>query len=239
MIKHSEAEVGTAPSDQVVAILGEIAERSRKLVEDFVARQRRPATARDDGLDGHSPLGGTFIEMLTRVMSQPQRAGAGAVRAVAGLCAALAEHDPAHARRRGRAGDRARPRRPAVQGRGLERQRAVRLHQAVLPAELEILPAGRRPEGRAERQDPAEARVLHPPVRRDDGALELRRDQSRGAAADPRDPRREPAARPQQHAGGPRARQGPARDQDDRSRRVRGRPATSRPRRARSCSRPT
>ena len=114
--------------------------------------------------------------------------------------------------------------RPAVQGRRLGRQRAVRLHQAVLPAELEVPPAGRRPKGRPGRQDPAEARVLRAPVRRDDGAVELPGDQPRSPAPDDRDPRREPAARPEEHAGGPRPRQGPARDQDDRSRRVRGRP---------------
>ena len=58
-------------SDQVVAILGEIAERSRKLVEDFVARQSDLDSV-GDRMDGHSPLGGAFLEMLSRVMSQPQ-----------------------------------------------------------------------------------------------------------------------------------------------------------------------
>ena len=41
MIKQSEAEVGTVQADQVAAILGEIAERSRKLVKDFLARQQK------------------------------------------------------------------------------------------------------------------------------------------------------------------------------------------------------
>ena len=58
-------------SDQVVAILGEIAERSRKLVEDFVARQS-DLDGVGDRMDGRSPLGGAFLEMLSRVMSQPQ-----------------------------------------------------------------------------------------------------------------------------------------------------------------------
>ena len=71
MIKHSEADVATAQSEQLVAILGDIAERSRKVVEDFVARQGDLEEVRDR-IDGHSPLGGAFIEMLTRVMSHPR-----------------------------------------------------------------------------------------------------------------------------------------------------------------------
>ena len=39
MPKHIEADAETEPSDQVVAILGAIAERCRKLVKDFLARQ--------------------------------------------------------------------------------------------------------------------------------------------------------------------------------------------------------
>ena len=71
MIKQSEAEVGTVQADQVAAILGEIAERSRKLVKDFLARQQK-LDAPTLGLNGGSPLGGTFVELLTRLMSQPQ-----------------------------------------------------------------------------------------------------------------------------------------------------------------------
>ena len=40
MARQPEVEVGTASSDQMVAILADIAERSRKLVNDFLARQQ-------------------------------------------------------------------------------------------------------------------------------------------------------------------------------------------------------
>ena len=57
--------------DQVITILGEIAGRSRKLVEDFVARQSDLDVV-GGHIDGHAPMGGAFLEMLSRVMSQPQ-----------------------------------------------------------------------------------------------------------------------------------------------------------------------
>ena len=71
MAEQQEVAPEADQSDQVVAILGEIAERSRKLVEDFVARQS-DLDGVGDRMDGHSPLGGAFLEMLSRVMSQPQ-----------------------------------------------------------------------------------------------------------------------------------------------------------------------
>jgi polyhydroxyalkanoate synthase subunit PhaC len=67
---ESEAPTGTEQSDQVVAILGEIAERSRKLVNDFLARQQ-DLDGPTPGLNGGSPMGSTFAEILTRLMSQP------------------------------------------------------------------------------------------------------------------------------------------------------------------------
>ena len=71
MAKQFEAEVGTEQADQVVAILGDIAERSRKLVKDFLARQQ-DLDGPTMGLNGGSPTGRTFIEILTRLMCQPQ-----------------------------------------------------------------------------------------------------------------------------------------------------------------------
>ena len=70
MAEQQEVAQGAEQSEQIVTILGEIADRSRKLVEDFVARQ---ADLGEVGghLDGHAPLGGAFLEMLSRVMSQP------------------------------------------------------------------------------------------------------------------------------------------------------------------------
>ena len=44
MARQLEAEVGSASSDQMAAILGDIAERSRKLLKDFLARQQSQAS---------------------------------------------------------------------------------------------------------------------------------------------------------------------------------------------------
>ena len=71
MAKQLEAEAGTEPSDQAAAILADIAERSRKLIKDFLARQQ-DLDGPTLGFNGGSPTGGTFVEMLTRLMSQPQ-----------------------------------------------------------------------------------------------------------------------------------------------------------------------
>jgi polyhydroxyalkanoate synthase len=70
MAEQQEVAPGTEQSEQVVAILGEIANRSRKLIEDFVARQADLQEV-GDRLDDHAPLGGAFLEMLSRIMSQP------------------------------------------------------------------------------------------------------------------------------------------------------------------------
>jgi polyhydroxyalkanoate synthase len=72
MAEQQQAQAGAEQSEQIVAILGDIAERSRKLVEDFLARQKdldlsAPAVP---GMDG-GQMGGTFVEMLTRLMSNP------------------------------------------------------------------------------------------------------------------------------------------------------------------------
>ena len=67
MAGQQQAAIETDQSAQIVEILGEIADRSRKLIEDFVARQ---GDLENLG-NGHTPLGGTFMEMLSRVMSQP------------------------------------------------------------------------------------------------------------------------------------------------------------------------
>ena len=64
MAEQQEALAEVDQSEQVAAILGDIAERSRKLVEDFLARQQ-DLDGEQPELDGHSPLGGTFVEMLT------------------------------------------------------------------------------------------------------------------------------------------------------------------------------
>ena len=69
--EQQEARPDAQQMEQLVGILADIAERSRKVVEDFVARQSDLGEVRDQ-LGSHSPLGGTFIEMLTRVISHPR-----------------------------------------------------------------------------------------------------------------------------------------------------------------------
>ena len=105
---------------------------------------RARATSRASATGWTAPLGGAFLEMLSRVMSQPHELA----QAQFGLWQDYVRlwHSTTQRMlgRRRRAGDRARPRRPPVQGRGLERQRPVRLHQAVLPLQLQVLPAGRQ-----------------------------------------------------------------------------------------------
>ena len=99
---------------------------------------------------------------------QPGQADAGAARLLAGLRDAVAEHRAADDGHGHRAGDRSAVRRPPLQGRRLEGERGLRLHQAVLPA-VGALRAGRgHPCRRARPQDRAEGRFLHAPVRRRD-----------------------------------------------------------------------
>ena len=72
--QRGQAEaVAAQQSDQVVEILGDIAERSRKLVEDFLARQQEHDEARPGLNGGGAPMGGAFVEMLARLMSQPHQ----------------------------------------------------------------------------------------------------------------------------------------------------------------------
>jgi polyhydroxyalkanoate synthase len=70
MAEQQQAQPEADQSEQLVAIIGDIAERSRKLVEDFLARQQDLDDA-GNGMDRHAQLGGAFVEMLTRLMSNP------------------------------------------------------------------------------------------------------------------------------------------------------------------------
>ena len=76
------------------------------------------------------------------------------------------------------------PRRPPLQGRGLEREHALRLHQAELSADRALAADRRSSEVEGSTTRPREGRFLYAPVRRRDGAVEFRADQSRGAARD-------------------------------------------------------
>jgi polyhydroxyalkanoate synthase len=64
----NEKEKADTEADEIVQILHDIAERSRGLVEDFLARQT-------DGVEhpGFSPMqiGGAFLELTTRLMTNP------------------------------------------------------------------------------------------------------------------------------------------------------------------------
>src|SRR4051812_37040163 len=70
---EEQQQPGTAAEqpERVAAILGDIAERSRKLVEGFLARQQdlEPAAAAPGGEGAR--LGGTFVAMLARLMTTP------------------------------------------------------------------------------------------------------------------------------------------------------------------------
>jgi polyhydroxyalkanoate synthase len=67
MAKQQEATGGATP-DEIALIIGEIAERSRNLIEEFLARQQ----AKDHGR-GLDPVqvGSAFIDFTTRLMSNP------------------------------------------------------------------------------------------------------------------------------------------------------------------------
>ncbi|HMR30198.1 MAG TPA: class I poly(R)-hydroxyalkanoic acid synthase [Geminicoccaceae bacterium] len=66
MAEQQEAPV--PDQDEIVEILGEIAERSRTLVEDFLNRQRHEVDGR--GIDPMQ-LGSTFFELTARLMRDP------------------------------------------------------------------------------------------------------------------------------------------------------------------------
>ena len=176
--------------------LAEIAEKSRRLVADFLARQsagggrrRRDRHGQPDGDrrrvfrdDGAADVG-------------PVASGAGADVAVERLYAPVAEHDHPAARRRGRAGRRAGRRGSPLSRSGVERQRAVRLHQAELSADRALDPEHGQGSRGARRAHRAQGRFLYEAIRRRAGAVEFRADQPGGVARHDRKPRRESAER--------------------------------------------
>ena len=74
IVEQGQMSTEVEQAEKIAAILGDIAERSRKLVEDFIAKQvdLNPAAAVTSGVNGKQLLGGSFVEMLTRLMSHPQ-----------------------------------------------------------------------------------------------------------------------------------------------------------------------
>ena len=74
IVEQGQMSTEVEQAEKIAAILGDIAERSRKLVEDFIAKQvdLNPAAAVTSGVNGKQLLGGSFVELLTRLMSNPQ-----------------------------------------------------------------------------------------------------------------------------------------------------------------------
>src|SRR5215212_746706 len=70
MAEHVEPEAGMESSGRAAAILGDIAERSRKLVKDFLNRQH-DLEAPMPGFNGGMLAGGSLVAILTRLMRQP------------------------------------------------------------------------------------------------------------------------------------------------------------------------
>src|SRR3954453_9082367 len=72
MTEQHRGQISAEQGEQVVKILGEIADRSRHLVEDFLERHKdlRNDKGHTPGLDGHA-LGRPFPELLQRWMAQP------------------------------------------------------------------------------------------------------------------------------------------------------------------------
>ena len=172
--------------------MADIAERSQRIVADWLKRQSQESAASPDPLN----IGSAFLEMTARLMANPARLMQAQIgfwqdyltlwqntaRRMMGMEAASRSSGATR-------------RRPALQGRRLERERGLRLHQAVLPA-VRALRAGRGDARRRARpEDGAEGRFLLAPVRRRDEPEQLPAHQPRGAAQDRRDRRREPAAR--------------------------------------------
>ncbi len=140
----------------------------------------------------------------------------GEFRLLARLHDALAAHGAAHAGRESAPRGRAPARRPPLQGRGVARERGLRLHQAELFAHCPLHPA----DG-ARRRGPltgggAQGGFLHPPVHRRDEPEQFPPHQSGGAAAHHRDAGGEPDPGPAQPAHRSRARPRRAPHQDDR-----------------------
>ena len=111
--------------------MADIAERSQRIVGDWLKRRAVGVRPGPGPAEHRRRLHGDDRQ----ADGQPGPADAGAARLLAGLHDALAEHRAAHDGRRGRARSSSRgPEGPPLQGRGLEGERGLRLHQADLSA---------------------------------------------------------------------------------------------------------
>ena len=174
-----------------------IAEQSQRLVADFIQRNQfqGPQDMSSGGMDAMS-IGRAFMEMTTRLMSDPAKLMEAQISLWQDYMNLWQSHRQAHD------GPGAEPviapgqGRPPLQGRGLAGEPALRLHQAVLPADRALAAATVHEVEGLDDKTAQQGGLLHPPVRRCDGAQQLRDDQSGGAARDHREPRREPGEGP-------------------------------------------
>ena len=171
----------TSDGEALARSVADIAERSQRLVTEFLARQ-----GTDGALGTADPLnvGNAFMEMTAKMMADPNRVME-AQMALWQDYMALWQNTT-----RRMMGEDAEPvATPDKDDRRFKdaawsRERHLRLHQAVLPADLALDPVdGRRRRGSG-RQNCEKGRFLYPPVRRRPVAHQLRPHQPRGSARD-------------------------------------------------------
>ena len=192
----------------------DVAEKSRHLVAEFLKRQ-----SAEDGVGMANPLsiGAAFFEMTARMMSDPSRL----VQAQLSLWNDYMTLWQRTAQRflGGSAEPMIEPTagRPALPRHGVDRQHAVRLHQAELPADGAL--AARHGASDVEGIDERTARKVDFYTRQFVDAIapsNFLMTNPEVLAGDDRKPRREPAQRAEEPARRSRTRQGSAGDQDDR-----------------------
>ena len=187
-----QQETPEPDQQDVLQVLGEIAENAQRLMHGVAGRH-----CAVNGAASPDPLNlrSTILELTARIMADP----ASMLQAQLSLWQDyLRLWQNAGQRLLGQAVDphgRARRDRPPLSGSGVGRPRGVRLHQAVLSADLALAGRHRQWHGRLRRQDQAEDRFLHPAVRGRDGAQQLRGHQPGGPARHAGEPRHQSAAR--------------------------------------------
>ena len=196
---------------QFAESLARVAEKSQRLVAEFLTRGPAPANL---GMGDAASVGNAFNAFTTQLMADPltlAQAQIGLWNEQALLWQRAAQRLLGVAggdERRGNGSARARQALPQPR---LERERDLRLHQAELFRDGRFDPLHGQADRGARRQDGAQGRVLHAPIRRCDRAFELPGEQPGGDRGDLALGRREPAQRPRASARGYRARQGSAR----------------------------
>ena len=221
--KRSGNAAGAPPSGggdaaELSRRVAEIAERSQRLVADFLARQANQGGTAKEGVGMADPgsIGQAFFELTQRMMADPQKL----IQAQVALW-----NDYLNLWQRTAERMMGKPAEPMIAAAPDDRRfrdeawSSNTLFDFIKQSYLldrALYPGRGQGDRRARRPHRAQGRFLYAPVRRCDGALELRDDQPGGAARHGRQPRREPGQRPAKPARRPRARQGQADDQHDR-----------------------